>query len=329
MSVFLVVWVNTGMNLILNSLKKTCYIFMLQYWRQIIMTMTTTALRSVQPQTLSEDKMVFVSTETLSEDMVFVSTERGRLYNCFPWRHFQVIVLNQHLRTISNILVANLAVADIVMFVFSVPFDIIQWNVITWPQGTGGKVLCKLGGAVWVLSQVLCVASLTAVSIERYCSIRWNIQLKRTVVILGIVWAISVLFSVPILNYANVEYFGYDISFCYIIPPWGSFAQGFVTAYAVLTYLIPVVVITCCYVGMASTLAGGRWWQYRDGTCPAPSDCSGTLPCFVVQLSAGFQSILSIFMYYLWIYLTCLLSLLLLCLRLVMCWCMLIRAWIQ
>ncbi|XP_071791936.1 neuropeptide CCHamide-1 receptor-like isoform X1 [Asterias amurensis] len=195
-----------------------------------------------------------------------------------------VIVLNQHMRTISNLLVANLAVADLIMFFFSVPFDIVQWNVSTWPRGIGGTILCKLGSAVWGLAQVLCVASLTAVSVERYCSLRWpRMQVKRTFLILGAVWLIAIVFAIPILKFSNVEHFGKYISFCYVVPPWGTFARSVTTTYCALTYVLPVIVISCCYVGMASTLM-----SRNDGADTASVRARRLLSVVVLILAISF-----------------------------------------
>ncbi|XP_038074076.1 allatostatin-A receptor-like [Patiria miniata] len=171
-----------------------------------------------------------------------------------------VIALNRHLRTVSNILVGNLAVADLIMFIFAVPSDILHWHVFNWPDNDLGDFLCKLTGGSYSLAQALCVASLTAVSIERYCTLRWKIHTKRTAVILFLVWVFAVVCTVPLLVWAKVVKYSRSFSICHVVPVHtrdNPTAKGFLTTGFVLKYLIPLLVITCCYCGMAAVLVRG------------------------------------------------------------------------
>ncbi|XP_022111776.1 neuropeptide CCHamide-1 receptor-like isoform X2 [Acanthaster planci] len=167
-----------------------------------------------------------------------------------------VILSNQHLRTVSNTLVGNLALADTIMFVFSVPSDLVHHFVLNWPDNSFGNFLCKVSGSSWSLAMALSVASLTAVSIERFCSICWNVHAKRYIFILLIVWLFSLSWTVPVLVWSSVVRYGPYLSICHVLPWWHDYvARGFFTAGFVLKYVIPLLVITCCYVGTAITLA--------------------------------------------------------------------------
>ncbi|XP_022093483.1 neuropeptide CCHamide-1 receptor-like [Acanthaster planci] len=169
-----------------------------------------------------------------------------------------VILLNRHLRTTSNILVCNLAVADLMMFVVNVPMSTVSWLFISWPTGAFGSFLCKAGGGAWVLSQALCATSLTAVSIERYFSLHRRVQMKRTLAILLVVWTIGLLFTIPVLVVGHTYYIPYfDVHICRQLPDHWLAIRGYITAYALLTYFLPVLVITSCYAAMARVLCCG------------------------------------------------------------------------
>ncbi|XP_071798522.1 neuromedin-B receptor-like [Asterias amurensis] len=169
-----------------------------------------------------------------------------------------VILLIPRLRTTSNILVVNLAIADIMMFVFSVPMSTMMWMFVSFPEGTAGIIICKLMGGAWVLSQVLCATSLTAVSIERFCTLKWRIQMKRTVAILVTVWMVGLCFTVPLWVFVTLDVYtgsdGGSLYFCRLLPPNRLAIAAFSTSYTILTYVLPVLIIIICYVGMAQVL---------------------------------------------------------------------------
>ena len=145
-----------------------------------------------------------------------------------------------------------------IMFVLAVPSDFVHWFVFNWPDTAFGDFLCKISGGSWCLALALTVASLTAVSVERYCSLRWKIHAKRTAVILLLVWLFSLALTVPILVWGHVVRYTSTLSFCHVLPSlYDHVARGFFTAGFVLKYVIPLLVITCCYVGMATILARG------------------------------------------------------------------------
>ena len=68
-------------------------------------------------------------------------------------------------RSLTSSFLVSLAVADIVFLLVCVPYEIVAKMSSSW---TGGRVLCKLGGFVEMLTASSSVLNLTAVSMERY-----------------------------------------------------------------------------------------------------------------------------------------------------------------
>ncbi len=72
-----------------------------------------------------------------------------------------------------NYLLVNLAVADILYAAF-IASEVILRLTTTHPEGTAGKVLCKLiliGGTVAWIGAVSSIITLVAIAIERYYAV--------------------------------------------------------------------------------------------------------------------------------------------------------------
>lgn len=79
-----------------------------------------------------------------------------------------VFLLNKSMRTAMNILVLNLAIADIVVAIF-VAIQFVIGPMYKHPSGTTGAILCKFltGGTVTWTAALVSACNLVAISVER------------------------------------------------------------------------------------------------------------------------------------------------------------------
>ena len=75
-----------------------------------------------------------------------------------------VVLMRKHMRNTTNILIINLAVADLLFIVFCVPFTAISYSLPSWPFGT---VVCKLYQYSLNVSAYASVYTLVLMSMDR------------------------------------------------------------------------------------------------------------------------------------------------------------------
>lgn len=84
----------------------------------------------------------------------------------------------QSMRTVTNFFIANLAVGDILMSLFCVPFSFVPTLILTyWPFGT---VLCHLVNYTQATSVLVSAYTLVAISVDRYIVIMWPLRPRIT-----------------------------------------------------------------------------------------------------------------------------------------------------
>ncbi|XP_077081870.1 relaxin family peptide receptor 3.2b [Siphateles boraxobius] len=157
-----------------------------------------------------------------------------------------------------NCFVMGLALTDL-QFVLTLPF----WAVDTaldfrWPFG---KVMCKIVSSVTTMNMYASVFFLTAMSVARYYSIASSMKMhsRRAAataakwISLGI-WIVSLIATLPHSIYSTVAQVATDEELCLVrFPETGSWdPQLLLGLYqlqkVLLGFLIPLVVITVCYL---------------------------------------------------------------------------------
>lgn len=84
----------------------------------------------------------------------------------------------QSMRTVTNFFIANLAVGDILMSLFCVPFSFVPTLILSyWPFGT---VMCHLVNYTQATSVLVSAYTLVAISVDRYIVIMWPLRPRIT-----------------------------------------------------------------------------------------------------------------------------------------------------
>lgn len=172
-----------------------------------------------------------------------------------------VVYKNQRMQTAMNLFLVNLAVWDILVCLFNIPFTLIYNQLKSWPFGL---FWCKTMPTLQVMNLSASTGSLVAITVERYRAICLpftpplsKFQAKLTIAIVSMT---SFLVALP-------EVGAYELR-----PPLGCM-ELFPTltlrkAYSLLLflacYLLPLLFIAPAYTRMIYKL-----WNDRDENCPA------------------------------------------------------------
>ncbi|XP_051570428.1 somatostatin receptor type 2-like [Myxocyprinus asiaticus] len=162
-----------------------------------------------------------------------------------------VILRYAKMKTVTNIYILNLAVAD-VLFMLSLPFIAIQLALVHWPFGVA---LCRIVITVDSLNQFTSIFCLMVMSIDRYFAVVHPIKstklrkahIAKTINL--VVWVVSLLVNLPIVIYSGLITKP-DGCFCTIV--WPEPQEAYYTAFMFYTFFLgfflPLLVICLCYL---------------------------------------------------------------------------------
>ncbi|XP_030562788.1 neuropeptide SIFamide receptor isoform X1 [Drosophila novamexicana] len=172
-----------------------------------------------------------------------------------------VVLRAPRMRTVTNYFIVNLAIADILVIVFCLPATLIGNLFVPWMLGW---LMCKFVPYIQGVSVAASVYSLIAVSLDRFIAIWWPLKQmtkrRARIMIIGI-WVIALVTTIPWLLFFDLvpaeEVFSDALVSSYTQPQylcqevWPPGTDGnlyFLLANLVACYLLPMSLITLCYV---------------------------------------------------------------------------------
>uniref|UniRef100_A0A182QZJ5 G-protein coupled receptors family 1 profile domain-containing protein n=1 Tax=Anopheles farauti TaxID=69004 RepID=A0A182QZJ5_9DIPT len=176
-----------------------------------------------------------------------------------------IVQSNPRMRTVTNFFITNLAVGDLMMTLFCVPFTFISLFVLQyWPFGLA---MCRLVNYTQAVSVLVSAYTLVAISGDRYIAIMWPLRPRITKTcskcLIGIVWIIALITAVPIAIFSTL-YFPTDWHVQCNVPicaeKWPSPEQDDYYTVALLTtqFIVPLVVLIFTYTRIAIVVWGKR-----------------------------------------------------------------------
>lgn len=108
----------------------------------------------------------------------------------------------RRMKSLSNVFLASLATADLLLIIFCVPVKFAQLFSHTW---TFGVFLCKFVHYIQNLCAICSVYTLTAMSIERYYAIMYPVEcryictMSQTKKVIILTWLGSIVMAMPII----------------------------------------------------------------------------------------------------------------------------------
>lgn len=164
------------------------------------------------------------------------------------------------MRTTMDLLIANLAAADLIMIPVMVYLVNFFFNQYDWFGGIMGQITCRLAISLQALSVASSVYSVFAISIDRFCAIFFplkKILTKRCIKwSILLIWLIGISFAIPQFLVATVKVVAKK-QIC--VPSWknsGMSSSDYTLLFLVFCYVVPLVTIATLYL-----ITGVRLWK--------------------------------------------------------------------
>ena len=163
-----------------------------------------------------------------------------------------VVVLNRQMRTVTNYLFVNMAVADLLLAAFNMPLAI---KLIATRSMDWSVPLCKMIPFVQSLSVAGSVLTLTAISIDRFLAIMF--PLKRYVtfsiarIMIAVVWIVGIAVNSPILYAMKIVFYEQGQK-SYCLEVWTpvfteNAARDFTIVLFLASYVFPLLTMSVLY----------------------------------------------------------------------------------
>ncbi|XP_047500846.1 tachykinin-like peptides receptor 99D isoform X1 [Penaeus chinensis] len=179
-----------------------------------------------------------------------------------------IVMANRRMRTVTNIFLVNLSVADTMVSTLNVVFNFTYMLNLHWQFGL---VYCKISQFVSILSICASVFTLMAISFDRYVAIMYPLRprmgWKGTILIVVWIWVSSIFISMPNMLFYTTAALpikdGGERIVCYGAWPDGDQGESHLE-YAhtvilmVLTYIVPLLCMGYTYARIGMTLWGSR-----------------------------------------------------------------------
>lgn len=167
-----------------------------------------------------------------------------------------VVFKRQSMRSVLNLLIVNMSIADLLVTVFIMPYSVAYLFVgLQWFSGTFGLILCKTIHFSLTASIAASVITLIVITVDRFVSIVfvWKpcLNLRTSKLSLVIIWVVSIAIMGLHLEVYTVKQAipGDERYFCY--PDWTrmpvDFNKYFAVGMFVMLYANPLVLMAILY----------------------------------------------------------------------------------
>lgn len=170
----------------------------------------------------------------------------------------------KRMRTIPNYFLVNLAMSDIIMAIFCIPFTFVANLLLNyWPFG---ETMCPLVSYLQVVAVFLSAYTLVAMSLDRYVVIvhpfKPRITTRKTLSVIFVIWILSFTIPVPTLLKSKVHYYSNTSGQC--LEQWDNptLMYAYSTGIMILHFFGPLAVLIFCY----SRIGYNIWKKALHGT---------------------------------------------------------------
>lgn len=113
-----------------------------------------------------------------------------------------VVISNPGMRSTTNLLIINLAMADLLFVIFCVPFTATDYMLFTWPFG---DVWCKIVQYLIVVTAHASIYTLVLMSLDRFLAVVHPIASmvirteRNTVLAISVLWLLILTTAIPVM----------------------------------------------------------------------------------------------------------------------------------
>uniref|UniRef100_W5MMS3 Neuropeptide Y receptor type 1 n=1 Tax=Lepisosteus oculatus TaxID=7918 RepID=W5MMS3_LEPOC len=171
-----------------------------------------------------------------------------------------VITKQKEMHNVTNILIANLSVSDLLMAVMCLPFTFVYTFMDHW---IFGEAMCKLNSMVQCFSISVSIFSLVLIAVERHQLILnprgWRPNNMHAYIGITIIWVLAILTSLPFMLFSLVtddplkllpHFYEHYVGKVVCVEEWPSrtFRLTYTTCMLIIQYIGPLCFIFICYL---------------------------------------------------------------------------------
>lgn len=173
--------------------------------------------------------------------VIFVLGLIGNILVCF------VVVRNKAMQTVTNLFISNLALSDILLCVFAVPFTPLYSFRGSW---SWGSLLCHIMPFAQGCSVYISTLTLMSIAIDRFFVIiypfRPRMKIETCISVIIMIWTFAITVTMPYAIF--MTYYDLDIGrFCEETWPSEKLRRLFGSVTSILQFVLPFIVIAFCY----------------------------------------------------------------------------------
>lgn len=159
-----------------------------------------------------------------------------------------VVFRNKSMQTVTNYFITNLALSDILLCTFAVPFTPLYMFMRQW---VFGRVLCHLVPYAQGVSVYISAFTLMSIAIDRFFVIIYpfkpRLQVNYCYVIIFSAWVLAGLLTLPYGIFMDLIPTDSGL-YCDEIWPFESSRKAFGFSTSILQFVVPFIIITFCYM---------------------------------------------------------------------------------
>ncbi|XP_022236286.1 allatostatin-A receptor-like [Limulus polyphemus] len=170
-----------------------------------------------------------------------------------------VVIFNPPMRSTTNLLIINLAVADLLFIIFCVPFTAWDYALPYWPFG---DIWCRIVQYLVIVCAYASIYTLVLMSLDRFMAVvhpitSMSIRIEKNAYIaITVTWSLILLACLPALSaHGEVSYnVGSNrYSMCVFLQEGFSY-PAYQISFFLSSYVVPLVLIFCLYLLMLKRL---------------------------------------------------------------------------
>ncbi|CAG9560961.1 unnamed protein product [Danaus chrysippus] len=173
--------------------------------------------------------------------IIFVLGLLGNILVCY------VVIRNRAMQTVTNLFITNLALSDILLCIFAVPFTPLYSFRGSW---SWGSLLCHMMPSAQGCSVYISTLTLMSIAIDRFFVIiypfRPRMKIETCISVIAMIWTFSITVTLPYAIF--MTYYDLDIGrFCEETWPTEKLRRVFGSITSILQFVLPFSVIAFCY----------------------------------------------------------------------------------
>ncbi|KAJ7327004.1 hypothetical protein JRQ81_016763 [Phrynocephalus forsythii] len=180
-----------------------------------------------------------------------------------------VVARRKAMRTVTNIFICSLALSDLLIAFFCIPFTVLQNISRNW---LGGTFACKMVPFVQSTAVVTEILTMTCIAVERHNGVvhplkmKWQYTNRRAYTMLGIVWLLAAIVGAPMWHVQQLEIkydFLFEQEYVCCLEEWASpgHQKIYTTFILVILFLLPLMLMLLLY----SKIGYELWVKKRVG----------------------------------------------------------------